>query len=264
MSKRGLNDQWLAAIFALLSLVFLAAFRAGNRWGFEVPLSVRAFYLLVAIAFLVHHGVSTRGRRPFLRFSAAIAVISYGAELIGVQSGWLFGTYEYGNLLGPMLPGGVPIGIPIFWMLLLYAADDLVGLALGRQASRWLRVLAVGAVAASWDLMIDPIAVAYGCWSWSVAANEAALVFGIPPTNALCWWVVGSLAVLVGGSGAAPAATQMSAWVRHLPALALVAAALNNVSATFELGFAGAGVAGGAALCPYVVAAVARWPRVRT
>ena len=249
--------------FALISVAFLAAFRAGNHLGLEVPILVRATYLLIAVAFGIRHGLITRGARGFTRFCVAVAAVAYTAEIVGVRSGWLFGEYAYTDRLGPMLPGEVPIAIPVFWVLMIYAADDCAGLAFGRSLPALWHAAAVGAVAASWDLMIDPIAVAYNCWTWSPEAT--ATIFGIPATNAPSWWLVASVATYLARPGDALRRSDIEHWFRHLPALALFVAAINNVAATIELGFPGAGLAGGAALAPYAAAALARrdWRRDR-
>jgi len=257
----GRIDRHLGAAFGLISIAFLASFRAGNRFDFEVPIALRAAYLVVAVAFLIHHGRRTRGTREFIRFCVAVAGLAYTAEVIGVQTGWLFGHYHYGDRLGPLMPGGVPAAIPVFWTLLIYAADDYVTLAFGDGVPRWLRAGAVGAVVAAWDLMIDPIAVAYDCWSWE--AGSMPTVFGIPATNAPGWWLIGTLALLVAVPRRGSGRPRGAPWFDHLPALALVCAAANNALATAELGFPGAGVAGLMALAPYGVAACARkeWQR---
>ncbi len=261
MNARLRADRRLGIAFALISVAFLAAFRAGNRVGFEVPMVVRAAYLLIAIAFGIRHGLRTRGARGFARFCVAVTAVAYAGEIIGVSSGWLFGGYSYTDRLGPMLPGEIPIAIPVFWVLMIYAADDCVRLAFGRHRRRLGHAIAVGAVAASWDLMIDPIAVAYQCWVWVPTAG--ATVFGIPATNAPSWWLVASVATYLASPGDVPRRSDIEQWFRHLPALALFVAALNNLAATIELGFPGAGLAGGAALAPYAIAALARreWRR---
>jgi uncharacterized membrane protein len=254
-----LSSKRIGFGFVALSAVFLAAFRLGNHFGFEVPLVVRGSYLVCAVAFGVLHGIQTRGGGNALRFALAIAGVSYAAELIGVQTGWLFGSYTYGVILGPHLPGGVPVGIPVFWVLLLYAADDLVNICLGVRTPRLFRALTVGAVTAAWDIMIDPIAVAYGGWSWGANTPEGLLLFGIPLTNALGWWLVGTAAIWATGVRSAHGPGGMPLWYEHLPALAMGGAVLNNIAATSELGFPAAGLVGAAALAPYFVVAMSRW-----
>lgn len=252
------QDRPLGIAFGVASILFLALFRWGNRAGFEVPLFIRGLYLLGACAFLVRHGIRTNGAKRFLRFCAAVFIVSAGAETLGVATGWLFGSYAYTDRLGPLLPGGVPLAIPVFWILMLYAADDLAGLAVGR--GRLLRAITAGAIAATWDLMVDPIAVAYECWGW-VGGGP---VFGIPASNAAGWWLVGTLAALAGGATGENAPPTLPHWFHHLPALALLGAALNNLMGSFELGFPAAGLASVAALSPYAIVASVRLSRRRS
>ena len=142
------------------------------------------------------------GRRAAFRFLAGTAAISWLAEGIGLQGGWLFGSpYAYHPGIHPLLPGGVPLFIPLAWF-------SLAGLSVvllngwkttrpdGRQAagrllskSAWS---ALGMVAC--DLALDPVAVSLGLWTWA----RPGPYFGVPWLNFAGWWGVAFVVFLAG------------------------------------------------------------------
>ena len=249
-----MTRRW-TAIFVVLSAAFLLAFRLGNRFDFEVPLALRMVVLLAVACVFFIHGLRIRGGVNLLGVTLCIATVSAMAEWIGLHTGMLFGSYQYTDQIGPMLPGGLPLAIPIFWVFMLIAADDLASLALPGNASRVTRALSGAWIAMAWDIMVDPIAVAYGCWIWTPAGS----VFGIPITNAPSWFATAFVALWLSHPRhprSIPTSTPV--WFVHLPAIALLGTAANNLAATFELGFPAAGLASCAGLAPYVIAAGGR------
>ena len=109
-------------------------------------------------------------------------------EIIGVQTGVLFGAYAYGDILGVKL-AGVPLILgALWWMSLLgfgYWSDRIL--------ERWLKVknkalnLIVRAfVAASLmtalDGLIEPVAIRAGWWAWETV--------DVPWSNYATWWIV--------------------------------------------------------------------------
>jgi putative membrane protein len=109
-------------------------------------------------------------------------------EIIGVQTGVLFGAYAYGDILGVKL-AGVPLILgALWWMSLLgfgYWSDRIL--------ERWLKVknkalnLIVRAfVAASLmtalDGLIEPVAIRAGWWAWEAV--------DVPWSNYATWWIV--------------------------------------------------------------------------
>tara|TARA_Y100000385_G_scaffold200377_1_gene207461 strand:- start:1350 stop:2009 length:660 start_codon:yes stop_codon:yes gene_type:complete len=109
-------------------------------------------------------------------------------EIIGVQTGVLFGAYAYGDILGVKL-AGVPLILgALWWMSLLgfgYWSDRIL--------ERWLKIknkalnLIVRAfVAASLmtalDGLIEPVAIRAGWWAWEAV--------DVPWSNYATWWIV--------------------------------------------------------------------------
>jgi putative membrane protein len=87
------------------------------------------------------------------------AGVGLAAEAVGVATGVPFGSYAYGDDLGPKVLD-VPVLVPMAWTMFAYPA-----LLVGRTARRSMPVVAwpIGALAlASWDVFLDPQMVAEG------------------------------------------------------------------------------------------------------
>ena len=124
----------------------------------------------------------------------AVGLYAYAIELVGLATGLPYGEFSYGVALGPMLPGGVPLGLPAFFLPLVLNAYLLVALLLGsRWELAWVRVPATVAVVLAIDLVLDPAAVALGLWGY--AASGA--YYGVPLSNFGGWLVSATVATVL-------------------------------------------------------------------
>ena len=121
-----------------------------------------------------------------IRFFLAISyLIGFCAELYGVQTGQLFGEYVYGRVLGPKI-WGTPYMIGVNWMLLSYA----VGVTANHLFPKWhwlLKAIMATLLLVSLDVLIEPVAIRYGFWSWKN---------GTPPLQNYLGWFLVSLPLL--------------------------------------------------------------------
>ena len=107
--------------------------------------------------------------------------IGFLIEWIGVATGFLFGSYHYGSVLGPTLVG-IPIIIGVNWMVIVVASVSLFS---SLKIPVWLKVLLSGLAATAMDALIEPVAIQYRFWYWENSA--------IPLYNYVCWFVFASL-----------------------------------------------------------------------
>ncbi len=139
--------------------------------------------------------------KHFVIFSLIAFIIGFLAEVIGVNTGLLFGNYVYGNALGIKWLE-VPILIGLNWFVIIYCSGistfTLLMKAINKvsvQAQqppmilKAFSVIADGAtLAVLFDWMMEPVAVKLGFWQWKGDGS-------IPLYNYLCWFVV-SIALL--------------------------------------------------------------------
>ncbi len=131
--------------------------------------------------------------KPFLLFCFLAFSIGFGAEIIGIQTGILFGDYFYGTILGLQL-GGVPLVIGINWVMCIYACGILSHQILPTASSdkppssfpppirTFFRILLGASLMLLLDLVIEPVAITMDFWQWE---NNH-----IPTWNYATWFIL--------------------------------------------------------------------------
>ncbi|WP_137283308.1 bisanhydrobacterioruberin hydratase [Halorussus salinisoli] len=119
----------------------------------------------------------------------AVTAYSYAIEYVGIHYGVPYGEFSYQLELGPMV-GGVPVGLPVFFLPLVVNSYLLVSLLLPR-AGRIRRTLAALAVVLAVDLVLDPAAVGLGFWAYV----GGGFYYGVPLSNFAGWVLSGLIAV---------------------------------------------------------------------
>jgi putative membrane protein len=169
----------------------------------NIPISEPMFMIGLTLFFLIIvfiHGLKTLGARELLVFF----LIAYSIPLLyeytdALGFGGLVGcTVQYGDLLGPKFFDKVPYVIPLAWAILIYCAFTMTNIIFNRIRTtnkfeeefslKWfLKIIGMGIVTGlimvSLDLILDPVMVSMGAWSWSYHGSY----FGIPLWNYEGW-----------------------------------------------------------------------------
>ncbi len=147
----------------------------------------------------VSHPLLTRGFRAAAALVATATAGGFAVEVLGVATGFPFGTYDYSGELGPKVLG-VPLIIPLAWTWMAWPAW-LAAVRLTR--SRPARIALAAAGLAAWDLFLDPQMVAEGYWTWDSPTPALPGVPGIPIGNYLGWlgFAVVLMAALAASAG---------------------------------------------------------------
>jgi putative membrane protein len=142
--------------------------------------------LLTLVLMLAYHpGISRR----VVAVWALVFSLGFAVEVLGVNTGWPFGRYQYGSVLGLAL-WRTPLLIGVNWLLLVYASSAV---ALQALPAAWRNATAVATLVAVFmaalDALIEPVAVALGFWHWygqPVPVQNYAAWF-------VCAWVLAAL-----------------------------------------------------------------------
>jgi putative membrane protein len=94
---------------------------------------------------------------------AQIFLLGLVAEVVGTNTGLLFGHYTYGATLGPQYMGA-PWLIGLNWVIVTYLGGMLAAYL---PASRLVRVLVGAVLMVGLDLCLEPVASRYDFWHWS-------------------------------------------------------------------------------------------------
>lgn len=167
----------------------------------------------------------------------ALAVLSIGlvSELVGLFSGWPFGSYSYTSNWVPVLPlgGGAffPLLLPFSWVMVVAACSLVV-----RGGSRWGRALQVGFLAMLVDLPMEWANVmALNYWKWSSPSEPiGALPFGVPILNSVGWFLVASVGGFVLSKAPETDSNAMIKGVHVLGAHVTLMIGLGIIGATFK------------------------------
>lgn len=114
-----------------------------------------------------------------------VFLLGMAVEILGVATGYPFGTYHYGEALGQKI-AGVPIVIGLNWFMTAYISYHV---AKGFIAQKLLRIIASTVLMLLLDMLIEPVAPKLDYWYW--ADNT------IPSMNFVSWYLVGLVCVYI-------------------------------------------------------------------
>ncbi len=172
MNKYKLLFRIPTAILIIIYSVGVIGFLA----GFETIMMDLTPYTLILslLLLLITH---RRWNRFFVAFMLTIMIAGYVVEVLGVETGWVFGEYAYGETLGYKV-FNVPLLIGVNWFVLVYSSGMISNL----MKVHWFFRAVIGAtLMVLLDVSLEPVAVAYDFWSWG---NHV-----IPVRNYIAWFM---------------------------------------------------------------------------
>ena len=178
--RRLNNIQWIKILITFWYLVGVTGFTIEPLrplFQFLTPFGMLAATILL----LAFH--EPRNLKSWLVF-AAIAISGFAVELVGVNTGILFGTYEYGPTLGLKI-WNTPLPIGLNWLVLVYCVASLLRPIRGN----WYFPVAGALAMVAFDWIMEPVAVATQMWSWMDGQ--------IPMKNYLDWFLVSGALFLI-------------------------------------------------------------------
>lgn len=175
--QRSLLSAWLLMMVAIPILRWLLGDEA-LWWG------VNSSVLLLAGAVLAIL-YSAWGMVRTLSVTVPVLLLAWFLEWIGHSTGYPFGAYTYTSALQPQL-GGVPLLIPLAWLMMLPPAWAIGAAISGRHQGGWFIIISAAAFTA-WDFFLDPQMVQWGYWQWEMDGGY----LGIPWLN-FGGWLLGA------------------------------------------------------------------------
>jgi len=130
--------------------------------------------LLSSLFLIIYHGPT--GIKFWLTMAGVMAA-GYLVELVGVNTGILFGSYTYGETLGPSI-GHTPLIMGLNWWMLLYCTSRIVA---GFSDSLYFRSIMAATLMVIYDIPLEPYAVYFDMWDWGGP---------VPLQNYLAWFVI--------------------------------------------------------------------------
>jgi bisanhydrobacterioruberin hydratase len=142
--------------------------------------------LAIALGF---HPASTPQKLAI--FCGVTAVLGFIVEAVGVNTGLIFGSYEYGDVLGFKV-FDTPLSISVNWVLVSYCAAACVSFW-GKSWSLWVKTSVASLLMVGHDVLIEPIAIKTNMWTWATQSVPIQNYFGwflvSLPIQALFHWL---------------------------------------------------------------------------
>jgi uncharacterized membrane protein len=151
--------------------------------------------VLLGATLSVAHATVSRGARTGAGVLAVVAVTAVAVEAGGLASGVPYGSYRYGDGLGPTLLG-VPFLVPLAWLMMAWPSRVLADRLTARARParrRAARVLVAAGLFAGWDVVLDPQMVQAGYWTWAHPSPGLPGIATVPLTNLVGWLLAGTL-----------------------------------------------------------------------
>ncbi len=164
-------------------IYFLTLFYLVGAAGFIFPETrtlfskITPFALLLNVAFLAwfHH---PKPDTKTVIFFTAIFLISFIVEMAGVQTGWIFGEYNYAEGLGIKV-FETPLIIGINWLMLVYCTKIIADYL---PAWKITKTIMAASLMVLYDLILEQVAPHLKMWVWKDDA--------IPLQNFGAWFLL--------------------------------------------------------------------------
>jgi putative membrane protein len=168
--------------YPVATTVVIAIYYAVGVIGLSLEVSMMLFKNLIPFTLLFSlYFVWLFQENPGKQFYfgwLTIFLLGFLVEVLGVNTGFIFGEYTYGKTLGFKL-WNTPLVIGVNWLLLIYSSRALIGIF---TRSRWLTWLAGGALMVLYDIVLEPIAIRLDMWNWYLSP--------VPVQNYIAWFIV--------------------------------------------------------------------------
>lgn len=152
------NPNLLIRILVLYYIVGIVLFLVEGTRSIFVSLTPLSLIMSFLVVLVFQPSWSQRLGVAFLTvFLTAIFV-----EIVGVQTGVLFGEYSYGKALGIKILD-TPVMIGLNWLILIYCTSAIVNHLFSNRISR---ILLGAGLMVVYDLVLEYLAPVMDMWSW--------------------------------------------------------------------------------------------------
>ena len=163
--------------------IILAVFYFVGVIGIIVPVTSSFFLDLIPYALLFSFILLAIFHDPIvdsktLIVFSGIYLLSFFVEVIGVNSGFIFGEYRYGNNLGIKLLN-TPLIIGINWLILVYITASVTWKL---KIPGVLKIITASAIMLVYDIILEQLAPVLDMWHWEN--------FRVPLQNYLAWFIL--------------------------------------------------------------------------
>lgn len=165
----------------VLIILYAVGFVGIGVFQSEIILTLTPINLLLSLLLILPKNTNTISVAVF----CTIYLLGISAEILGVSTGFPFGTYVYGASLGPQI-AEVPIIIGLNWILVSYTSWFVV---VQLKLNRYIKLLLATALMVFLDSLIEPLSSVLDFWHWKDAI--------IPLQNYISWFIIGLVCIFL-------------------------------------------------------------------
>ncbi len=154
------SEKAAIAILSILYLVGISGFIFKIHPNFAKLTPINLIISLIVV--LIFH---PRWDWEMVLFCIICPLVGFIVEMKGVETGQIFGNYQYGETLGLKFKD-TPLSIGVNWLLIAYCSAVLVSHFTAEKGSIILKALLASTLMVSLDVLIEPIAMKTDMWSW--------------------------------------------------------------------------------------------------
>ncbi len=180
--KKLLTNRFYLSL-SLLIIVYLVGFVTVLLGQAESLMLLTPYNLLFASGLLIYNAEGFD--RCYGSWLLIVMLAGFFVEVLGIETGLIFGIYNYGDGLG-LKWLGVPLMIGVNWGVLVFGTAALIQ---HFKLARWVKAAIAATLMVLYDFLLEPVAVRFDFWSWAGGS--------IPLQNYLAWWII-SFGMLLG------------------------------------------------------------------
>ncbi len=159
---------------------FIVIFYIIGFLGFIIPATSNIFIFITPFALLLciyllalfHTEYTKKGILIFV----AVYILGLGIEVIGVNTGVVFGDYYYGKSLGPKVLD-TPLLIGLNWLFLTYTSTSIFNRF---RINKLLKILLAACLMVLYDVILEQVAAKMDIWYWEASK--------VPFQNYVAWY----------------------------------------------------------------------------
>ncbi|MBN1184139.1 MAG: carotenoid biosynthesis protein [Bacteroidales bacterium] len=168
---------------------FIVIFYVVGTLGFLIPFTKALFIAITPFALILNIYLLALYHKSYSKKTVSIFllifVLGFFIEVIGVNTGLVFGHYKYGSGLGIKVLK-TPLLIGVNWLFLSYASTSLISsFRLRKNAA----ILIAPVLMLAYDLILEQVAPKLDMWNWS--GNS------VPLQNYVAWYLIALVFVLL-------------------------------------------------------------------
>nr|WP_199158454.1 carotenoid biosynthesis protein [Pedobacter sp. ASV2] len=166
-----------------VAVAVIIIFHLVGLLGFIIPaaqpyfIKMVPFHLLLMFAVIIF--TYNANVKRLALFVCGVFLCGFLVEVLGVNTGKIFGSYYYGTTLGYKL-AAVPLLMGVNWVILIFSVGQMMKSLKIRNTI--LASLLGGLILITLDFFLEPVAMKFDYWQWD---NHQ-----IPGQNFVAWFIV--------------------------------------------------------------------------